>query len=56
MVGTQGDIQEAIDFVSRGAVIPDVEVISFDRLTGVTVLNCSKKVKCLVTMLIIMRS
>lgn len=47
MVGTRGDIQEAIDFVSRGAVVPDVEVISFDRLADITELNCSKKVSVL---------
>lgn len=44
MVGTRGDIQEAIDLVSRGVVVPEVEVISFDRLADITEINCSKRV------------
>ena len=34
-VGTRGDLLEAVDFVSRGVVIPAVKVVSLDQLSEI---------------------
>jgi propanol-preferring alcohol dehydrogenase len=35
MVGTRGDMREAVEFVVSGRVTPDVQVIEFDQITNI---------------------
>jgi propanol-preferring alcohol dehydrogenase len=35
MVGTRGDMQEAVEFVVSGRVVPDVQVVDFDQITEI---------------------
>ncbi|KAL3441888.1 chaperonin 10-like protein [Aspergillus insuetus] len=35
MVGTRGDMHEAVEFVVSGRVVPDVQVVEFDQITEI---------------------
>ncbi|KAL2816069.1 chaperonin 10-like protein [Aspergillus cavernicola] len=40
MVGTRGDMQEALEFVVSGRVLPDVQVVEFDQLISILDPTC----------------
>jgi propanol-preferring alcohol dehydrogenase len=45
MVGTRGDILEAVEFVKRGQVVPSVQMLSLEEIADVAKLQALKKVR-----------